>query len=218
MVKMLTTQEFIKRRMIQGMLLDENVDFIYIRELLEADQFVNKVYSVILNRPPTTEESNFYEELLKKGVPLQWIIYNIKRSLGDLKDNISIHGLIRPKPLAELLQLEGEKFVQEVYFTLLWREADLQGINNYLAELKSGESKQTIINRIVLSEEGKVIPDNFQFFKLDEQQFAADQSEQLESVKVRLEDELDHSWSSKTLFTFKEYLRKIKKKLVKIWD
>lgn len=211
--KVLSAEQFIKKRIIQGMLLDENTGFVYIKELLDSEQFVNKAYSVILNRTPTLEEASLYEDFIRKGVPLQWVIHTIKKTSGGIKEKISIHGLIRPKSPSELLRLDGELFIQEVYRTLLWREADLQGIKNYLAELELGESKQTIINRIALSEEGCKVPDNHQFVKLDEQQAVEIPLE--ENVEIQLIDKPSKPWSSKAILFLKEYLRRIKTKIVK---
>ena len=57
--------------------------------------------------------------------------------------------------LRELLALDGEEFVQAAYASLLDREADSQGLENYLAELKAGISKFTIVSRLRGSQEGR---------------------------------------------------------------
>jgi GT2 family glycosyltransferase len=55
----------------------------------------------------------------------------------------------------ELLALEGKEFIQAAYVSSFNREADAQGLENYLEELKAGVSKLTIVSRLRNSEEGR---------------------------------------------------------------
>jgi GT2 family glycosyltransferase len=55
----------------------------------------------------------------------------------------------------ELRALDGERFVQAAYASILARDADPQGLENYQAELKAGVSKFTIVSRLRTSEEGR---------------------------------------------------------------
>lgn len=57
--------------------------------------------------------------------------------------------------LRELLALNGEEFVQVAYASILDRDADPQGLENYQAELKAGVSKFTIVSRLRTSDEGR---------------------------------------------------------------
>jgi GT2 family glycosyltransferase len=55
----------------------------------------------------------------------------------------------------ELLALNGRQFVEAAYVSIFNREADTQGMENYLQELKAGVSKLTIVSRLRASEEGR---------------------------------------------------------------
>jgi len=57
--------------------------------------------------------------------------------------------------LRELLALNGEEFVQTAYVSIFDRDVDPQGLQNYLAELKGGIDKLTIVSRLRNSPEGR---------------------------------------------------------------
>jgi GT2 family glycosyltransferase len=57
--------------------------------------------------------------------------------------------------LRELLALDDKEFVQAAYVSIFNRDADEQGLENYLAELKAGVSKFTIVSRLRDSAEGR---------------------------------------------------------------
>lgn len=54
----------------------------------------------------------------------------------------------------DLLALDGEAFVHAAYATLLNRAPDRDGLQNYLAELRAGGSKLTVLSRLRSSAEG----------------------------------------------------------------
>jgi hypothetical protein len=57
--------------------------------------------------------------------------------------------------LRDLVALEGSAFVSTCYMTILNRRPDPKGLENYLAELRSGTEKFMIISRLRNSFEGK---------------------------------------------------------------
>jgi GT2 family glycosyltransferase len=59
------------------------------------------------------------------------------------------------RSLRQLLAFDGEEFVRTAYLTVLNREVDSDGLENYLAELKAGISKFTIVARLRRSQEGQ---------------------------------------------------------------
>ncbi len=56
--------------------------------------------------------------------------------------------------LETLLGYDDERFVHCAYRLLLGREADAEGLNNYVAEVRSGVPKQQIVMELALSPEG----------------------------------------------------------------
>ena len=58
------------------------------------------------------------------------------------------------KEFVELLNLDNETFVKEVYKRILNRDADENGFNNYLTHLNKGMSKERVIFDLRTSEEG----------------------------------------------------------------
>lgn len=56
----------------------------------------------------------------------------------------------------ELLELDGAAFIKAAYLSLLGREVDEQGGNNYVRRLRDGWSKMSLIKGLALSDEGKV--------------------------------------------------------------
>jgi GT2 family glycosyltransferase len=55
----------------------------------------------------------------------------------------------------DLLALDGEEFVQTAYVTVLGRDPDSEGMQNYLRELEAGIGKLAIVSRLRGSEEGR---------------------------------------------------------------
>ncbi len=53
----------------------------------------------------------------------------------------------------DLLRLDGEQFIKEIYKNILLREPDAAGLDNYLKLIKKGVSKETILHTIATSAE-----------------------------------------------------------------
>lgn len=58
-------------------------------------------------------------------------------------------------PYAELAIFNGEQFIENCYWQLLQREADLAGKAGYLSQLEAGVDKATLIEDILRSDEGR---------------------------------------------------------------
>ncbi|MBG1260433.1 FkbM family methyltransferase [Nostoc commune] len=127
----------------------------------EGDQFVKEVYLSILNREPDPIGFDSFRSWLQKGASKHWIIWSIKNSQEGKSKNVEVIGLIEPKTLNELLDLDKQKFIQESYKTLLWREADTKGLEHFLRKLDKGVSKISVLSEIAYSDEGKNTPTEF---------------------------------------------------------
>ncbi len=62
-----------------------------------------------------------------------------------------------PGSTAELLDLYDEEFVRSCFMSLLRRPADLDGLGNYLRQVRSGVSRSQIIAELASSSEGRKI-------------------------------------------------------------
>jgi GT2 family glycosyltransferase len=61
----------------------------------------------------------------------------------------------KPTDLSTLLTMEGRRFVEHAYATLLLRPADEGGLRTYLTELEAGAHKVDILEALALSPEGR---------------------------------------------------------------
>jgi GT2 family glycosyltransferase len=62
----------------------------------------------------------------------------------------------KPADLSTLLTMEGRRFVEHAYATLLLRPADEGGLRTYLAELEAGAHKVDILEALAHSPEGRL--------------------------------------------------------------
>lgn len=213
--------EQIKQRIIQNLSDDQEKnlafkskinakkDLLGINELLkyEGDEFLEEVYSSILNRKPDPSGFNSFRALLQKGASKHWIIWCIKNSEEGKNNNIEIIGLIEPKTLNELLDLDRHKFIQETYKTLLWREADPEGLQHFLTQLEKGASKLSVLSEIAYSSEAQKTSTEFT---------------KIYSVKPPLKfivkKLLDKEYLSSVIPKANKKLKQIIKSLLKIYD
>ncbi len=120
--------------------------------------FINFAYSQLLGRVPDHQGLEIYQKLVEQGLPKAWIIYDIVNSQEGQQKKAKVPGLYQPKRLEELLALKNEDFVKEVYRSILWREADDVGLNDFLGQIQQGKPQISMILDIYQSEEARKIP------------------------------------------------------------
>ena len=122
-----------------------------IAELLKYDgyQFIEIVYLTLLKRPPDSTGGQFYLDRLADGISKIQILNEIGASEESTGDVVSNMGLV------ELLNLNGQQFVDGAHQTLLGRLPDFAGGKAYLERLLSGTSKLQILDEIASSGEHK---------------------------------------------------------------
>lgn len=139
--------------------------------------FLEVVYQTFLGRPIDSSGRRNYLQNLLAGESREQIFKEIMNSpeaqarsakLTLIRKLSALPDRFKPTPTAvpqsdftastidELLELHGFAFVVEVYRILLGRAPEPKGLQNYLARLRAGDSKRTIIAQIANSSEAKL--------------------------------------------------------------
>jgi FkbM family methyltransferase len=98
------------------------------------------------------------------GLAWRYQIYRLSRLpivgalIGFVFRSITASNARSIHSIDELLALRGEEFVREAYRVVLCREADDEGLKNYMSAMHAGKSKIQIISALKQSTEGRKVP------------------------------------------------------------
>jgi FkbM family methyltransferase len=68
---------------------------------------------------------------------------------------INSEEVVRVRHVSELLNFEGELFVESTFLNILERRPDVLGLSYYVSQIYAGKSKVNIIYQVAMSEEGR---------------------------------------------------------------
>lgn len=114
----------------------------------KSNDFLSGLYHEILNREPDPDE----RKRLDAYSILETYAYLISSSEFETSVNIR-YTQSQLKSLQELLRLNDEIFVTEVYRDCLGREPDIDGFRAFVDSLKNGTSKAAVLRTVMISEE-----------------------------------------------------------------
>ncbi|MCD6027068.1 MAG: putative UDP-perosamine 4-acetyltransferase [Solimicrobium sp.] len=146
---------------------------------LNSQEFITAAYSLILNRAPDETGQRYYQQRLEAGISRIQILGQLAASgENDTADiwyrelrgpylrskwrRIPVIGwicefiaAITQDHLSELLALNEEQFVVKAFHSILGRAPETGALEHYLAVLRAGQDKMTILIDIKQSKEGK---------------------------------------------------------------
>lgn len=130
------------------------------------EEYVTAAYHFFLGRDPDPEGFGNYLEQIRSGTPRHQIASTMSMSpeaqrrrgvtLNASGQNSGSSGeevLAFPETLRGLCLLNDRAFIDAAYQMVLGREPDVDGMSNYLIQLRSGKSKQGLLSDIVHSPE-----------------------------------------------------------------
>jgi hypothetical protein len=124
-------------------------------EGLDDQSFLGKAYIALLGRPVDPQGFRGYIARLRAGVPRSTIWDELARCDEARRHaGLEIH-TVKLARAEELLELDGEAFVEQAYRSLLGRAPDTSGMQHYFDRLASGVPKVQIVADIHTSEEGQ---------------------------------------------------------------
>jgi hypothetical protein len=129
---------------------------------LDDQAFLGKAYIAILGRPVDPSGFRDYLNRLDSGVPRARICEELASS-EEAKRHAArqSHSTPRDRPrhgiesVDDLLALEGTEFVEQVYWVLLGRAVDPDGLRHYTGRLAAGTQKLQVIADIHADPEGQ---------------------------------------------------------------
>jgi|GEM_PF-3400796 len=122
---------------------------------LDDEDFIQQLYSLLLNRKADKEGQDFYLDALKSGMSRSSLVLSIASSREAVDKRVAAVG-IKNIPMDSLMGYNGALFVDNVYLMLLSRHMDQSGIESYLIPYTNGQlSKIEIIYDIRYSSEGE---------------------------------------------------------------
>jgi len=110
-------------------------------------QFIENAYVALLARPPDSTGAKGYLDRLASGTSREKVLVEISSSDEAVHSGIA--------NLQGLLSLDGKKFIEIVYLTLLKRLPDTAGYKYYVEKLFAGKAKMQILAEICSSEEAQ---------------------------------------------------------------
>jgi hypothetical protein len=125
---------------------------------VDDTEFLREAYQVILGRPPDLDSWLAVRRLLDVGLPKNLIVYQLAGSAEVRDGGRTIKGAWVPRPIDEILALDGSAFVREAFRSLLWREPDTASLETYVAQRRQGRLRREILREIALSAEAELLP------------------------------------------------------------
>lgn len=124
---------------------------------LDDNEFVRAAYKDILLRDADVNGIEYFSNEIRKGVSRQNILFRIMISEEALKKRVYITGFdIGSVDVSELLQYNGDRFIEAMYLAILGRSSDESGRNNNRRKLSDWyTSKAKILCDLAFSEEGR---------------------------------------------------------------
>lgn len=124
----------------------------------DGDEFVEKAYSELLGREADIQGKEHFLSLYKIGkLSKEDIIYTLYTSVEGKKYAANLVEIdFKRLSLDELLNHDGEEFIDNAYYWILRRQADVEAKNHILNCLNSGEyEKIEVLYSLWNSDEGK---------------------------------------------------------------
>lgn len=137
-----------------------------VQGLMESDdqEFVQRAYHLVFGRNADPAGGGHYLDQLQKGSSRLLILSQLRLSqegiaraatYPQLDDDLAVATSARPAAATfkELVALQGLGFVRAAYLTMLGREPDPAGMNDYVSLLGGGSAKVGILAQLQKSEE-----------------------------------------------------------------
>lgn len=124
---------------------------------LDKEEFIDSIFLTFCGRLPNgSEKRTFLKKIGKTSEKKkEKVILSVAFSPEGIRKNLPLEGIsVGTIPAKLLLGLDGEQFVDYVYYWILGRKADFEGKKNCIKRLTEGESKESILFSIWKSQEG----------------------------------------------------------------
>jgi hypothetical protein len=146
--------------------LPEQMEFVNLEQLvqMEGEAFVRAAYWKVLGRRCDPDGLASYAGKIREGASKRGILTELAGSAEGRRARLELESLCtnstqaeapRIRSIDDLLELDGEPFLQAAYITILGRPADEAGLAFYLHKLQRGVPKKTIAVDLAVSSEGK---------------------------------------------------------------
>ena len=123
----------------------------------DDDNFIAGAYQMLLRRDADPAGLEFYRALLGRGIARADVLLSLSMSqeaLSNGRRSIELDQHLAGH-LGRIMRLEGRRFVDQAFLSLLMRNADDAGLAHFVGQLESGRPKLDILVDIARSPEGR---------------------------------------------------------------